>query len=100
MRDLTMTDNGAGLWLWVDPAREAGYHPKTFDLVAFLARAVALFRSKDQWGGRLPNAIRAHPEQAENGLKPIAKKLGLRIQADPYVAPGTYRLGIVRADRG
>ena len=100
MGDSAMTDSSAGLWLWVDPAREGGYRPKSFDQAAFLARAVALFRSKDQWGGQLPNAIRAHPEQAENGLKPIAKKLGLRMQPDPYVAPGTYRLGIVRADRG
>ena len=96
-----MTQNGGGgLWLWVDPAREAGYNLKSFNQAAFLARAVDLFRNKDQWGGQLPNTIRAHPEQAENGLKPLAKELGLRMQPDPYVAPGTYRLGIVRADCG
>ena len=94
-----MTENSKGLWLWVDPVREAGYHPKTFNVEAFLARAVARFRNKEQWGGRLPNAIRVHPEQVQDGLKPIAEKLGLRMQSDPYVAPGTYRLGIARTDR-
>jgi hypothetical protein len=98
--DVDMTDNGVGLWLWVDPAREAGYRAKEFDQAAFLARAVALFRSKEQWGGQLPNAVRAHPSLVENGLKPIAEKLGLRVKSDPIVAPGTYRLGVVRVERG
>ena len=87
-------------WLWVDPRREPSYNPQAFDPAEFLARAVALFRSKPQWGGAAPNTVRAHPEQAANGLPAVAQALGLQVKVDPLVAPGTYRLGIATEKRG
>ena len=92
---MAMKDNGRGLWLWVDPAREVGYHPKTFNEAAFLARAVALFQNKRLWDGQAPNTVRVHPDQAQSGLPVVAQALGLQVKADPFVAPGTYRLGVV-----
>ena len=98
---MNVTNNGAGLWLWVDPAREAGYNSRTFDQAAFLARAVAVFRSKPTWNGDPPNAVKTHPDDiASNGLGPVATALGLRVIADPLVAPETYRLGIATDKRG
>ena len=73
-----MTDNGAGIWLWVDPRREAGYNPRTFYQAAFLARAVALFQSKEQWDRQAPNTVRVHPAHTENGLPAVAQALGLQ----------------------
>lgn len=93
-----MADNGADKWLWVDPRREDRFDPKTFDEGAFLARAIALFRSKEQWGGQAPNTVAAHPDQAEDGLRATAAALGLRVASDPLVAPGTYKLGIGGVD--
>jgi hypothetical protein len=89
-----MTDNGADLWLWVDPRRETGHDPGTLDLAGFLGRAVALFQTKPQWGGQRPNAVKANAGQAENGLEPVGAVLGLRVISDPTVAAGTYWLGL------
>ena len=91
--------DGAGFWLWVDPRREVGYDPIRFDLERFLVRAMALFQSKDRWSGQFPNTVRAHPQQVE-GLELVARALGLRLKADPLVAPGSYRLGVESAGRG
>lgn len=90
-------DSGAGFYLWVDPSREAGYNPRTFDQAAFLSRAVALFQAKAKWGGRRPQTVIAHPDQAENGLQPVARSLGLQVVSDPAVTAGTYRLGLSMA---
>ena len=96
-----MTENGgAGLWLWVDPAREPGYNPSKFDQAAFLARAIARFQTRPEWDGKPPDTVRAHPEQAGNGLPAEAEGLGLEVKADPMVAPGTYRLGLGGASDG
>ena len=93
-----MTNNGAVFWLWVDPRREPGWAPATFDLGAFLARAVALFQAKERWAGELPNAVRVHPDQAANGLKPAAEVLGLRVVSDPKVAAGAFWLGVATGE--
>lgn len=95
-----MKDNGAGFWLWVDPRRETAHDPRTFDLAGFLGRAVALLQIKPTWGGQRPNAVKAHPCQAENGLEPVAQALGLQVIGDPTVAAGTYRLGLATDQKG
>jgi hypothetical protein len=94
-KNMTTNGNGAGYWLWVDPRREGGYTPATFDQAAFLARAVVLFRTKERWGGQPPNTVRANPDQAANGLQAAAQVLSLRVVSDPLVTAGTYRLGVV-----
>jgi len=86
--------DGAGLWLWVDPRREATYNQGTFDQAPFLARAIARFRQRPEWGGQLPDTVKVHAEHAGNGLPEAAKLVGLQVKVDPLVAPGTYRLGI------
>jgi hypothetical protein len=86
--------NGTGLWLVVDPRREQGYTPATFDPATFLARAVALFQSKPTWSGQRPNAVKANPAQAGNRLEPAADALGLRVIGDPAVLAGTFWLGL------
>jgi len=115
------TGNGAGFFLWVDPRREAGYDPKTFDLTAFLRRAVALFQTKERWKGQSPTVILANPAhqdgsacsatsaracrrtsaggtlQTENGLTQAAQALNLVVIGDPLVTAGTYRLGLLHS---
>jgi hypothetical protein len=92
----TSGDQGSsGPWLWVDPRREAGYNPESYDPAGFLERAVRLFQTKPHWEGRQPNAICANPAQVDNGLKPVAAELGLRLVIDPKVAVGTFWLGVV-----
>jgi hypothetical protein len=93
-------DDGAGRWLWVDPRRESGYQPSTFDLDAFLQRAVALFRAKAWTGGQKPRRLAVHPDQLTDGLKPVAQALGLEVIRDPLVSPGTYRLGLAEPGNG
>jgi hypothetical protein len=93
-QDLDAGHDAGAYWLWVDPRREAGYNPKTFDEAAFLARAMVLFQSKERWRGQRPVMVIANPAQADNGLEPVAETLGLRVVGDPTVAAGTYRLGL------
>ena len=84
-------------WLWVDPRQESGYRPASFDLAAFLQRAIALFQGKEWTGGQKPGRLAVHPSQARDGLKDIAEGLGLEVVSDPLVSPGTYRLGLAEA---
>ena len=83
-------------WLWVDPRQESGYQPASFDLAAFLQRAIALFQSKEWTGGQRPGRLAVHPSQARDGLKAIAEGLGLEVVSDPLVSPDTYRLGLTK----
>lgn len=80
--------DSALFWLWIDP--------RGHELAAGLERAIALFRSKDRWGGQAPNAVKAHPDQLRNGLGPVARAAGLEVLEDPRVAAGTYMLGLLR----
>jgi hypothetical protein len=64
---------------------ESGYRNKSLRPIQFLKRAIVLFRAKAHWGGRHPDAIRANPAQADNGLEPIVKRFGLRVLSDPKV---------------
>ena len=84
-------------WLWVDPRQESGYRPASFDLAAFLQRAIALFQGKEWTGGQKPGRLAVHPSQARDGLKAIAEGLGLEVVSDPLVSPDTYRLGLAEA---
>ena len=80
-------------WLWVDPRYESGYHPATFDVVAFLQRAVVLYQTKAWSGARRPGRVVVHPEQLGDGLEEAAEQLGLALQTNPTVGVGTFRLG-------
>jgi hypothetical protein len=93
-------DRQIGFLLWVDPRLETGYNPRTFDQAAFLARAVVLFQTKPRWGGLPPAVVRAHPDQADNGLKPSAGALGLMVVSDSTVMAGTYMLGLTTEKQG
>ena len=85
---------GAGeLWLWVDPRYESGYSPATFDLSAFLRRAITLFQGKPWTGGNRPAKIAVHSEAAKD-LEPVAERLGLAVVEDARVSKGTYWLGL------
>jgi hypothetical protein len=84
--------DGSNLWLWIDP-RLAGWKSGA-DLLPYLALAVDLFANKATWGGRSPQVIRAHPDDAGNGLGPAAAALGLAMVGDLYVPAGTFRLGL------
>lgn len=90
----------ASRWLWVDPHHEDGYNPVTFDTMLFLRRAMDLFQRKQEWGGLPPDSIRAHPDQAGNGLRPVAEALGLRIVVDARVMPSSYWLGVMGELKG
>jgi hypothetical protein len=92
--------DGAGHWLWVDPRQESGYQPSSFDLEAFLQRAIALFQAKDWTRGQRPGRLAVHPEQRADGLEPAAEALGLEVVSDPLVSPGTYRLGLAELRAG
>jgi hypothetical protein len=85
-------------WLWVDPRQESGYDPSTFDVEAFLGRAVALFQSKPWTGGRKPRRLMVHPGQLIDSLENVAEVLGLEVVSAPTVTPGTYRLGLARPE--
>jgi len=90
-------DNDTSFFLWVDPQREQGYNLKTFDLEAFLGRAVALFQTKERWKGQKPRAVKVHPDQEDNSLESAAKALGLEVVHDPTVQIGTYQLGLAQS---
>jgi hypothetical protein len=95
-----MLPDNADRWLWVDPRQENGYSPSTFDLEAFLRRAVALFQAKTWTGGQKPRRLAVHPNQVTDGLEPVAKALGMEVIGDPLVTPGTYRLGLAGLKNG
>ena len=82
------------LWLWVDPRYEGGYHPATFDLSAFLQRAIALFQSKPWTGGHPPGRIAVHADAATDDFESIAERLELTDIEAPRVSNGTYWLGL------
>ena len=85
----------AGLaWLWVDPQREQGYQPKTFDQAAFLARAVALFQTKLAWNGQWPNVVKVHPTDIAGSFESVAATLGLQVIGDSKVTVDTYMLSV------
>ena len=86
--------NAGDLWLWVDPRYEAGYSPATFDLMAFLQRAAALFQSKAWTRGKVPGKIAVHSDDAGQGLEVVAERLGLVVVEDARVSNGTYWLGL------
>ncbi len=88
-------DNGAGWLLWIDP-RKPG---QEVNWTAALKEGVTRFQAKDRWGGAAPAVVVANPAQAENGLKPVAQGLGLRVVSDPTVTPGTFRLGLATGDK-
>lgn len=92
----TPSQDSAGRWLWLDPRQDARHNPMAFDLAAFLQRAIALFQSKDWTGGQKPGRLAIHPDQMADGLSALADSLGLEIECDPLVNPGTYRLGLPR----
>lgn len=92
----TPSQDGAGRWLWLDPRQDARHNPMAFDLAAFLQRAIALFQSKDWTGGQKPGRLAIHPDQMADGLSALADSLGLEIECDPLVNPGTYRLALPR----
>jgi hypothetical protein len=94
-----LTPDGHDRWLWVDPRQEHGYDVGTFDLKAFLSRAVARFRSKEWTGGREPSRLAAHPSEVANSLKAMAERLGLEVVVDPRITPGTYRLGLTSDEK-
>jgi hypothetical protein len=92
--------DGVGDWLWVDPRQESGFQPSSFDLEAFLRRAIALFQAKDWTRGQRPGRLAVHPQQRADGLEPTAEALGLEVVSDPLVSPGTYRLGLAELGAG
>jgi hypothetical protein len=82
------------LWLWVDPRYEGGYSPATFDLSAFLRRAIALFQNKPWSGGERPARIAVHADEATDEFESIVQELELTVIEDPRVSAGTYWLGL------
>lgn len=88
------SSDSAGWWLWVDPRQEPGYSPVTFDLAAFLRRALQLFQTKTWSGGQKPARLAAHPDQVARGLQDVADELGLEVVSDSKVTLGTYMLGL------
>jgi len=88
------SQDGAGRWLWLDPRQDARHNPLAFDLAAFLQEAIALFQSKEWTGGQKPGRLAIHPDQRVDGLSALAESLGLEIECDPLVNPGTYRLAL------
>jgi hypothetical protein len=89
-----MKDN-ARFWLWLD-ARQGTKNP---DWPVALSQGVTLFQAKERWGGQAPNVVRAHPEQASNGMEAAARVLGLKVVGDPSVLPGTFRLGLAATEK-
>ncbi len=90
----SVSPDGAGRWLWLDPRQDAGHNPPSFDLAAFLQRAIDLFQSKEWTGGQKPGRLAIHPDQTIDGLSALAESLGLEVECDPLVNPGTYRLAL------
>ena len=90
----SIRQDDAGRWLWLDPRQDVGHNPPSFDLAAFLQRAIDLFQSKEWTGGQKPGRLAIHPDQMVVGLSALAESLGLEVECDPLVNPGTYRLAL------
>jgi hypothetical protein len=92
------TAGAADWWLWVDPRQESDYTSATFDLRAFLARAMDRFQEKPWARGLRPARLAFHPGSAPDGMDAAAGELGLDLIADSKVAPGTFMLGASDSD--
>jgi hypothetical protein len=86
--------DGTGRWLWVDPRQEGGYGQATYDVAAFLGRAVELFEGKPWAGGKNPSRLAVHPDHITEDLESAAEALGLEVLGDARVMGGTYMLGL------
>ena len=85
-------------WLWVDPRQEGGYNPASFDVEAFLDRAIDLFRSKPWAGGKEPRRLAVNPTTIAATLEQAAEDHGLEIIADLRVTAGTYMLALAERE--
>jgi hypothetical protein len=86
--------DGTGRWLWVDPRQEGGYGQASYDVAAFLGRAVELFEGKPWAGGKNPSRLAVHPDHITEDLESAAEALGLEVLGDARVMGGTYMLGL------
>jgi hypothetical protein len=86
--------DGTGRWLWVDPRQEGGYGQASYDVAAFLGRAVELFEGKPWAGGKNPSRLAVHPDHITQDLESAAEALGLDVLGDARVMGGTYMLGL------
>ena len=86
--------DGTGRWLWVDPRQEGGYGQASYDVAAFLGRAIELFEGKPWAGGKNPSRLAVHPDHITEDLESAAEALGLEVLGDARVMGGTYMLGL------